>query len=79
MARQQAKHGTGSSTSSSSSSSHMNKAEVVAKASVGAFSTSAVIGGPAVPVTSVKPGNTGVSAAANNPLSKYSRLFKVTV
>ncbi|KAI5713104.1 hypothetical protein M8J76_004647 [Diaphorina citri] len=72
VARQQARHGTGSG-SSSGLVSNTNKAEVVAKATVGAYSSQSMLGGPAVPVAPVKLGNAGVSVGANNPLMKKKK------
>ncbi|KAL1464030.1 hypothetical protein WDU94_003714, partial [Cyamophila willieti] len=71
VARQQARHGTGSGSSSSGNVvSHANKAEVIAKATVGGFSSGA---GAAVPVAPVKPGHAGVSAGSSNPLFKKKK------
>uniref|UniRef100_A0A8D8VZI1 Transcription elongation factor B polypeptide 3 n=1 Tax=Cacopsylla melanoneura TaxID=428564 RepID=A0A8D8VZI1_9HEMI len=71
VARQQARHGTGSGSSSSGNIvSSVNKAEVIAKASVGGYSSGA---GAAVPVAPVRPGQAGVSAGPSNALFKKKK------
>lgn len=71
IARQQARHGTASSGGSSSSSSAPNKADIVARATVGGYSD---LGKEtAVPVAPIKPSNSGISVSNSNPLLKKKK------